>query len=160
RKQRKIGVGDGSGLDCLDRHENSDSGFQERHGETERPARNVHKKKRSVSAIAFQYSSHSRSFLWHRRAGYDRSYPIISTLGGANDPRRNEDLVDFRKLKYFVAVSEQKSFTKAAEILRIAQPALGLQIRQLEQQLKVQLLVRHSRGVEMTDAGAILLEHA
>ena len=68
--------------------------------------------------------------------------------------------MDFRKLKYFIAVSEQKSFTKAAEILRIAQPALGLQIRQLEQQLKVQLLVRHSRGVEITDAGVILLEHA
>ena len=68
--------------------------------------------------------------------------------------------MDIRKLTYFVAVSEQKSFTKAAEILRIAQPALGLQIRQLEQQLKVQLLVRHSRGVELTDAGVILLEHA
>ena len=68
--------------------------------------------------------------------------------------------MDFRKLKYFVAVSEQKSFTKAAEVLRIAQPALGLQIRQLEQQLKVQLLVRHSRGVELTDTGVILLEHA
>jgi LysR family transcriptional regulator, nitrogen assimilation regulatory protein len=68
--------------------------------------------------------------------------------------------VDIRKLTYFVAVSEQKSFTKAAEILRIAQPALGLQIRQLEQQLKVQLLVRHSRGVEPTEAGGILLGHA
>jgi len=68
--------------------------------------------------------------------------------------------VDIRKLMYFVAVSEQKSFTKAAEILRIAQPALGLQIRQLEQQLKVQLLVRHSRGVELTEAGVILLERA
>jgi len=68
--------------------------------------------------------------------------------------------VDIRKLTYFVAVSEQKSFTKAAEILRIAQPALGLQIRQLEEQLKVQLLVRHSRGVELTDAGVILLGHA
>jgi LysR family nitrogen assimilation transcriptional regulator len=68
--------------------------------------------------------------------------------------------VEIKKLMYFVAVSEQKSFTKAAEILRIAQPALGLQIRQLEQQLKVQLLVRHSRGVELTEAGVILLERA
>ena len=68
--------------------------------------------------------------------------------------------MDTRKLTYFVAVSEQKNFTKAAEILRIAQPALGNQIRRLEEQLKVQLLVRHSRGVELTDAGLILLEHA
>jgi LysR family nitrogen assimilation transcriptional regulator len=68
--------------------------------------------------------------------------------------------VDTRKLSYFVAVSEQKNFTKAAEILRIAQPALGLQIRRLEEQLNVQLLVRHSRGVELTGAGVILLEHA
>jgi LysR family nitrogen assimilation transcriptional regulator len=68
--------------------------------------------------------------------------------------------VDIRQLMYFVAVSEQRSFTKAAEILRIAQPALGLKIRQLEQELKVQLLVRHSRGVELTEAGVILLERA
>jgi LysR family transcriptional regulator, nitrogen assimilation regulatory protein len=77
-----------------------------------------------------------------------------------NNLRGHEERVDIRKLRYFVAVSEQKSFTKAAEILRIAQPALGLQIRQLEQQLKVQLLVRHSRGVELTEAGVILLERA
>jgi LysR family nitrogen assimilation transcriptional regulator len=68
--------------------------------------------------------------------------------------------VDTRKLTYFVAVSEQKNFTKAAEILRVAQPALGAQIRRLEEQLKVKLLVRHSRGVELTDAGIVLLEHA
>ena len=68
--------------------------------------------------------------------------------------------MDTRKLTYFVAVSEQKNFTKAAAILQIAQPALGIQIRRLEEQLKVQLFVRHSRGVELTDAGVILLEHA
>ena len=68
--------------------------------------------------------------------------------------------MDTRKLMYFVAVSEHKSFTKAAEILRMAQPALGLQIRQLEERLKVRLFVRHSRGVELTGAGIILLEHA
>ena len=70
------------------------------------------------------------------------------------------NLVDIRQLKYFVAIIDQKSFTKAANILRIAQPALGLQIRKLEEELDVTLLTRHSRGVVPTDAGLVLLEKA
>ena len=68
--------------------------------------------------------------------------------------------MDVRQLNTFVHIVELKSFTKAAEQLRIAQPALGLQIRKLEEELQVQLLVRHSRGVEPTEAGLVLLEHA
>jgi LysR family transcriptional regulator, nitrogen assimilation regulatory protein len=50
--------------------------------------------------------------------------------------------------------------TRAAEQLNVAQPALGLQIRQLERDLGVALLLRHSRGVEPTPAGRLLFERA
>lgn len=50
--------------------------------------------------------------------------------------------------------------TKAASLLNVAQPALGLQIRQLEELLGTELLVRHSRGVTVTPGGQLLYEHA
>jgi LysR family nitrogen assimilation transcriptional regulator len=65
-----------------------------------------------------------------------------------------------RQLRYFVSVAEAKSFTKASELLQVAQPALGMQIRKLEEGLGVKLLVRHSRGVETTEAGAVLAGRA
>ena len=68
--------------------------------------------------------------------------------------------MDVRQLRYFAEIVEAKSFTKAAERVRVAQPALGLQIRKLEEELGVPLLRRHSRGVEATEAGAVLLKHA
>ena len=57
-------------------------------------------------------------------------------------------------------VVEVGSMTRAAEQLRVAQPALGLQIRQLERDLGVDLLVRHSRGAVPTSAGTRLFERA
>lgn len=68
--------------------------------------------------------------------------------------------MDIKGLKYFVAVVEAGSFARAATRLRIAQPALGWQIRKLEDELEAQLLVRHSRGIEPTVAGRRLLAHA
>ncbi|MEJ0020312.1 MAG: LysR substrate-binding domain-containing protein [Acetobacteraceae bacterium] len=68
--------------------------------------------------------------------------------------------MDIRQLKYFVCIVEQRSFTKAAETLRITQPALGLQIRKLEEELQTPLLVRHSRGVVPTPEGRLLVERA
>ena len=65
-----------------------------------------------------------------------------------------------RQFRYFVAVAEAKSFTKAATSLRVAQPAIGVQIRKLEERLGVKLLIRHSRGVEMTEAGTVLATRA
>ncbi|WP_175202101.1 LysR family transcriptional regulator [Achromobacter insolitus] len=63
---------------------------------------------------------------------------------------RHMDLV---QLRYFLKVVELRSITKAAEALHIAQPAVTRQIRQLEEELGVQLLSRHSRGAEPTAAG-------
>jgi LysR family transcriptional regulator, nitrogen assimilation regulatory protein len=69
-------------------------------------------------------------------------------------------MIDLRQLSYFIAVVEAKSVTAAAEVLHIAQPALSQHMQRLEQELGQQLLVRHSRGIEPTDAGFRLLDHA
>jgi LysR family transcriptional regulator, nitrogen assimilation regulatory protein len=68
--------------------------------------------------------------------------------------------LDIKQLRYFMGVLEAKSITKAAEQLYVAQPALGLQIRKLEEELGVELFVRHSRGVTATEAGLLLSQHA
>ncbi len=68
--------------------------------------------------------------------------------------------MNFRQLKYFVGVVEAGNMTRAAEQLHVAQTALGMQIRQLEEDLGVALLVRHSRGIEPTKAGSLLYARA
>jgi len=68
--------------------------------------------------------------------------------------------MELRHLTYFVAVAEERSFTRAAERLWVAQPGLSTQIRRLEAELGVQLLERHPRGVEPTEAGELFLERA
>jgi DNA-binding transcriptional LysR family regulator len=68
--------------------------------------------------------------------------------------------LDLRKVRYFVAVAEQENFGRAAETLHIAQPVLSRQIRTLEQDLKVRLFERDTRGTRLTAAGQALLEDA
>src|SRR5262252_5025042 len=62
------------------------------------------------------------------------------------------------RLRYFVAVAEELNFTRAAAKLRVAQPALSRQIRTLERELEVELLVRNGRAVKLTPAGQVLFE--
>jgi LysR family transcriptional regulator, nitrogen assimilation regulatory protein len=67
--------------------------------------------------------------------------------------------MNLKQLEYFVHVAELGSFTRAADLLDIAQPALSRQVRQLEIELRQNLLTRNGRGVAPTEAGKRLLEH-
>lgn len=67
--------------------------------------------------------------------------------------------MDLRQLEYFVRVAELGSFTRAAQALDVAQPALSRQVRLLEVELRQTLLARNGRGATPTEAGKLLLEH-
>lgn len=68
--------------------------------------------------------------------------------------------MDIRELRYFANVARLGSFNRAAAKLNVAQPALSRQLKKLEDELGVQLLIRNGRGVELTQAGSILLAQA
>jgi DNA-binding transcriptional LysR family regulator len=68
--------------------------------------------------------------------------------------------VELRQLEYFAAVARHRHFTRAADELYVTQSALSQQVRRLEEELGLALLLRTSRGVELTPAGADLLARA
>ena len=68
--------------------------------------------------------------------------------------------MELRHLRYFVAAGEEQHFGRAAERLRIAQPALSRQIQDLENEIGFELFDRLSRGVKLSAAGESLLEDA
>jgi DNA-binding transcriptional LysR family regulator len=68
--------------------------------------------------------------------------------------------MELRHLRYFVAVAEERNFTRAAERLHIAQPPLSRQIQQLEEDLGVVLVEKGFRPLRLTEAGAFFYAHA
>lgn len=68
--------------------------------------------------------------------------------------------MDLRQLKYFIAVAQELNIGRAATSLNISQPPLTRQIQQLEEEIGVQLFIRTPKGVELTQAGEMLLNDA
>ncbi|MEU7692383.1 LysR family transcriptional regulator [Microbispora hainanensis] len=68
--------------------------------------------------------------------------------------------MELRQLEYFVAVAEERNFTRAAERVHISQPGVSAQIRQLERELGAELFDRSARTVTLTVAGKAALDHA
>ncbi|MFE9425083.1 LysR family transcriptional regulator [Kitasatospora sp. NPDC006697] len=68
--------------------------------------------------------------------------------------------MELRQLQYFVAVAEERNFTRAAALVHVAQPGVSAQIRRLERELGQELLDRSGRSVRLTEAGEAVLPYA
>lgn len=69
-------------------------------------------------------------------------------------------MMDIRVLRYFLTVAREESFSRAAEVLYLSQPTLSRQIRDMEEELGVQLLIRTNRNVSLTPEGQRLRKRA
>ncbi|MGL5239016.1 MAG: LysR family transcriptional regulator, partial [Plesiomonas shigelloides] len=68
--------------------------------------------------------------------------------------------MNLRELRYFIEVVKNNGFGRATETLHVTQPAISRAIKQLEDELGGELLIRESRGVRLTERGRILLRYA
>lgn len=65
--------------------------------------------------------------------------------------------MDLKQMRYFLALAQERNFSRAAQRLRMAQPPLTRQIHAIEEELGTPLFVRNTKGVELTEAGEVLL---
>ena len=84
----------------------------------------------------------------------------FTRVRGPDQPDRNTYAMNLRALQYFVVLAEELNFSRAAERLHVAQPALSQQIRSLEERLGAQLVDRGSRPLRLTEAGSYLCTEA
>src|SRR5215470_1200240 len=68
--------------------------------------------------------------------------------------------MELRQLRYFIAIGEEQHYGRAAERLRVAQPALSRQIQDLEEETGFKLFERLPRGVRISEAGRLFLQEA
>jgi len=71
-----------------------------------------------------------------------------------------QNLLNYKHLRYFWAVAREGNLTRAAQMLNVSQSALSIQIQKLEEHLGQSLFERKGRGLHLTEAGRIALEHA
>src|SRR4051795_4995354 len=68
--------------------------------------------------------------------------------------------MDVRALRYFVEVVNQQSFTRAGETVHVTQPTISKMVKQLEDEVGAPLIVRGTRGLQLTDAGRLVYARA
>src|SRR5215469_4376759 len=68
--------------------------------------------------------------------------------------------MDLRQLEFFLEVARRSSFTQAARVLGVAQPAISQSIARLEAELEIELFARNGRSVRLSEAGSRLVPHA